>query len=165
MSRNYTVWYKQKASLEKEARLTNFRSQEIWWCALGANIGDEEDGKNERLERPVLILRKYNKGLFFGLPLTSTLKTAKFYHHLKVDDVDRAVILSQGRTLSAYRLLRRIYKVNDNDFAKIEQVYVALTLEKTISASEPAESRVPNGSLYSNNTKLQRNSQAKGANK
>lgn len=162
MARNYTAWYRLKGSLEKEAKLVNFRSQEIWWCALGANIGDEEDGKNEQFERPVLILRKYNKGLFLGLPLTSTLKTAKFYYHLRVDDVDRAIILSQGRTLSVYRLLRRIYKVNDNDFAKIEQAYIGLTLEKTISADKSAESRVPNGSLYYDSSKQKQNSQEEG---
>lgn len=162
MKRNYVAWYKRKAELETEQRTGLFARQEIWWCALGANIGDEEDGKNDDFERPVLILRKYNKRLFLGLPMTSKLHEGKFYVQLDVKDVQRSVMLSQGRTLSAYRLLRKIYKVNDNDFARIEKAYTDLTFEKpkkTIPASELAGSQVPNGSLYTDNIKRERKSQ------
>lgn len=106
------------------------------------------DGKNQLFERPVLVLRKYSKNLFFGLPMASSKKHSKFHFPLTVRGMDRSVILSQGRTLSGKRLQRRLYKVNDNTFSQIEKSYMDLTLEKTISASELAESPVPNGSLY-----------------
>lgn len=161
MKRNYVGWYKLKAELEKASVERRFARQEIWWCSLGANIGDEEDGKNELFERPVLVLRKYNKKVFFGLPMTSNLKRTKFHFAVSIDEVERSVILSQCRTLSSNRLQRRIYKLNDNVFAGIEKAYVDLTLEKTISARKLAESPVPNGSLYSNSSKHKRKSQAK----
>ncbi len=56
-----------------------FHEREIWWCSLGANIGVEEDGKNELFERPVLILRKFNKEMCWGLPLTTRKKEGPFY--------------------------------------------------------------------------------------
>jgi hypothetical protein len=30
-----------------------FREKEIWWACLGANIGFEQNGKNENFERPI----------------------------------------------------------------------------------------------------------------
>ncbi len=30
------------------------------WCSIGINVGDEEDGKNELYERPVLVIKKFN---------------------------------------------------------------------------------------------------------
>ena len=162
VSRNYVGWYKLKAELERQAVTRQFQRREIWWCALGVNISDEEDGKNEYFERPVLVLRKYSKSLFLGLPMTSSRKQSKFYFPVDIDGIDRSVMLSQGRTLSSYRLLRRIYRLNDNTFASIERAYIDLTVEKTISAEKSAESPVPNGSLYTNDSKHEQKSQVKG---
>ena len=159
MKRNYVGWYRVQADLEKKAVEQQFQAREIWWCALGANLGDEEDGKNDLFERPVLILRKYSKRLFLGLPMTSSAKRSKFYFPTLIDGVERSVMLSQGRTLSGYRLLRRIYKLNDNKFAEIKDSYVALTTEKTIPADKSTGSQVPNGSLYPDNTKHEQKSQ------
>jgi len=38
-----------------------FLEGEVWWTALGVNIGHEIDGKNEFCERPVVILKKIDK--------------------------------------------------------------------------------------------------------
>ncbi len=162
MHRQYIAWYKLKAQIEQTAPVRRFARQEIWWCSLGANVGDEEDGKNTLFERPVLILRKYSSKLFFGLPMTSNVKKTRFYFPVNVDGIGRSVMLSQGRTLSSYRLQRRIYKLNDNTFAGIEKAYIGLTLEKTISADFSAESPVPNDSLYPNSSILTQKTQQQG---
>jgi mRNA interferase MazF len=153
MDRDYKEWHQLKSDLGKRASTQQFRSKEIWWCTLGANVGDEEDGKNKLFERPILVFRKYNKSLFFGLPMTSSLKANKFYFPLDVNGMARSVILSQGRTLSGFRLTRRIYKLSDRVYAELQDAYIKITLEKTISTDCAVESPVPNGSLYSDNTK------------
>lgn len=161
MNRNYVGWYKLKADMEKRPPMANFHAREIWWCSLGANIGFEEDGKNALFERPVLILRKFNKELFFGVPLTSAHKEGnKYYHCIVVDDIPRSALISQARTLSSRRLLRKVERHGKKSFG---EVLAAVTdmLQKTISADFSAESPVPSGSLYSDNSKHKRKSQAK----
>lgn len=46
---------------------------------MGVNIGYEEDGKNEKFERPVLILKKFNQYLILVVPLSSKIKNNKYY--------------------------------------------------------------------------------------
>ena len=54
----------------------NFNERDIWWCSIGVNVGYEVNGKNGPFERPVLIIKKYNNDMFFGLPLTCLLYTS-----------------------------------------------------------------------------------------
>jgi hypothetical protein len=58
----FDLWNTAKQNLDIKILDEKFRvhEREIWWCSMGVNIGDEEDGKNELFERPVLILRKFN---------------------------------------------------------------------------------------------------------
>lgn len=164
MKRNYVAWYKLKLEIEKRSPMPNFHAREIWWCSLGANIGFEEDGKNELFERPVLVLRKFNKELFFGVPLTSRHKEGnEYYHRIIVDGTARSAIISQARTLSSRRLLRKVERHGKKSFGEVLDRVTSM-LQKTISADFSAESPVPSGSLYSNDTKRERKSQVKGRN-
>lgn len=63
MYKDFDKWNKRKKIIHEYVNETTheFNQNEVWWCALGLNIGDEEDGKNELYERPVLIVRKFNK--------------------------------------------------------------------------------------------------------
>src|SRR3989338_8182748 len=74
-------------------------------------IGFEENGKNEMFERPVLILRKFNKYILWALPLTRSKKGGDFYYRItQGEEDDSVVILSQIRLISSKRLLRKIKK-------------------------------------------------------
>lgn len=65
-----------------------FKEREIWWRSIGTNIGTEEDGKNAHFERPVLVLRKFNRDIFLGLPLTSTRKDHRYHFHYRLKGID-----------------------------------------------------------------------------
>lgn len=56
-------WHKIKIDIQLAVDKSNlyFYEKDVWWASLGANIGHEEDGKNKKFERPVLILKKFNK--------------------------------------------------------------------------------------------------------
>jgi mRNA interferase MazF len=123
MRRDYLAWYKLKTQLEKATIFRDFHEREIWWCSLGANIGFEEDGKNGNFERPVLVIRKYSQDLFFGVPLTSTIKQGKYYFKVKLGQIPRSLILSQGRALCSVRLRRKIYKVHPLIFSTVLEKY------------------------------------------
>ena len=122
--KNFDDWNNKKKNLESSNRKIIFKTQQIWWCSLGKNIGDEEDGKNEDFERPVLIFRKFNKNLLFILPLSSKIKeNNEYYFNFKNKEKDNSVILSQGRTISNKRLLRYLNKLSRGKFNEIKNKF------------------------------------------
>jgi mRNA interferase MazF len=102
------AWSKEKEGFYFKKSSPFFKEREIWWTAIGFNIGDEQNGKNKNFERPILILKKFNNYIFIGLPLTSKLKKGKYYQEVKVIDRSTSVILSQLRLYDAKRLIRKI---------------------------------------------------------
>jgi mRNA interferase MazF len=150
--RDYTKWHTLKERLEQRADVPNFMVCDIWWCAIGTNLGYEQDGKNDLCERPVLVLKKFNKELFFGLPMTSRVKENLFHYKLSYRGRDTFVILSQGRIFSSKRLLRKIWRINSDDLRSIFHSYTSLVTDKTIS-QQAGRSRIPNGNLYSHYSK------------
>ncbi len=76
MENDYDNWNNLKKDTSKKNRVF-FDKGEIWFLSMGKNIGDEEDGKNQNFERPVLITRKFNNNVFLSVPLTSQPKEGK----------------------------------------------------------------------------------------
>ncbi len=114
-------WTKIKIRLNLKTDLVYFYEREIWWASLGFNIGYEQDGKNEKFERPILILKKFNKNILWALPMTSQNKTGGFYYQFETEDNKYSVILSQLRLISSKRLLRKIKVLSNVDFEKIRK--------------------------------------------
>lgn len=129
MNKNFDKWNNLKKEIQLHREPPLFREYEVWWCSLGVNIGFEEDGKNEMFERPVLIFRKFNKNIFWGLPLTSKEKENKFYFTFEFNNRRSSVILSQLRVFSGKRLIRRMGRVNRKTFDEIESKVLTLTKE------------------------------------
>ncbi|MFA6601297.1 MAG: type II toxin-antitoxin system PemK/MazF family toxin [Candidatus Paceibacterota bacterium] len=96
------------------------KEREIWWCSLGQNIGVEVNGKNNKFERPVLIINAFNKESVFIVALSSQIKLSK-YAFIFTDSkgVKSSVNLSQLRTVSTKRILRKISEMTQDDFSKI----------------------------------------------
>ena len=95
--------------------------REVWWCALGVNIGSEIDGKNENFERPVLIVKVISRNGFFGVPLTSKEKGHRYEVAVRHDKGTSFANVSQLRFLSKKRMLRKIGTVLEDDFGKALQ--------------------------------------------
>lgn len=142
MEKDFDRWNSTKKNIEKKDWHTLYREQEVWWCSIGANVGFEQDGKNELFERPVLIFRKFNKEMFWALPMTSKNKEGKFYHPIMLNGITRSIILSQLRLLSTKRLIRRVSKISDKEFGRIGKAIIDVI--KTDPLRGP---RVPNGNL------------------
>jgi mRNA interferase MazF len=118
-TKDFDSWNNKKKIIDKKEISEDifFNEREIWWGSLGLNIGYEQDGKNENFERPLLIIRKFNKGIVWALPLTTIAKDNKFHYKLKSSG--SFVILSQVRLISTKRLLRLVETINENDFNEI----------------------------------------------
>lgn len=141
--KDYIRWHEIKRHLEGLNRRINFREREIWWCSLGENLGAEQDGKHERFERPILVFRKFNRDLFWDLPLTSTRKKSQFYFPIEIHGIPRSIILSQVKTMSAKRLTRRLAKIHPRMFDSVIQGFLRL-INQTDLLWDP---RVPIGNL------------------
>ncbi len=108
IQKDFDGWNMRKKSLDCYKKKIYFRKSEIWWCALGVNIGFEQDGKNENFERPVLVLRKINRHLAFIIPLSSKIKNHPYYYRYDYDGKYFSAILFQSRVVSTKRFLRRL---------------------------------------------------------
>jgi len=82
-------------------------------------VGVEEDGKHTHFERPVLVVKKFNKDMFWGVPLTSKERTGTFFHKVEHGLVASWVILSQLKTSSSKRLVRKMGTISDQDFVEV----------------------------------------------
>lgn len=118
--KDYSLWHQQKTSIEHSSRKPLFREREIWWCSLGMNIGTEQDGKNHSFERPLLVLQKFNADLFWGIPMTTANKHGRHYKRLSFRNFESTLILSQLRTWSSKRLLRRIGRISHQQFISVQ---------------------------------------------
>ncbi len=64
--KNFDSWNLHKKSIHQNGVNKYYSQQEIWWCSLGTNIGFEEDGSGFVGERPVLIIRGFNRHNMFS---------------------------------------------------------------------------------------------------
>ena len=99
----------------------NFGAGEIWWCQIGVNVGDEEDGKGDKFMRPVLIFRKLSKNIFLGVPLSSKLKESYLYCNFEFKNNKQSAIIGQVRVFDSKRLGDRMGKLNKHEFNKIKE--------------------------------------------
>lgn len=119
----YEEWINLKKVLEEKEINFHFREKEIWWCHLGLNVGQEENGKHQNFERPVLILKKINKNLFIGIPLTTKYKNE--YYKFPIGEIKgetNYVLWQQIRILSSKRLQEKIIDLSSNFFEQIIKI-------------------------------------------
>jgi mRNA interferase MazF len=121
MFESYIEWIKKKFWLTNLTRNMQVKEGEVYWCSLGLNVGDEENGKGKDFRRPVLVLRKFNNSIFIGVPLTTKNKENKYYTKILLKDNEVSAIISQLRVLDVKRLDEKIGYVPKLDFQKVKQ--------------------------------------------
>lgn len=123
----YDEWNELKKELNNTGRLPNFSERQVWWAAVGENVGVEINGKSSRFSRPVLIYKKLSKFGFFGIPLTTQEHDSSWYVPFEFQGKTSYAVLSQGKAMSAYRLYgRAIGRVSEADFKAICQGFDGL---------------------------------------
>ena len=133
MKKDFDVWNTQKKILDTENRAAYAHPREVWWCALGVNVGAEIDGKNENFERPVLVVRVYNKQTMLVLPITSKEKSDAFHCKIQIQTKNSKtgeeytkpvwIKLTQARVISNNRLLRKVDTVHQEEFDNVVEVF------------------------------------------
>lgn len=109
-----------------------FHEREVWYCHLGENIGFEQDGSDDQFLRPVVIIRKFNNDIFWGVPLTRTQKDLPFYFTFVIqsetvaNDGNSTAVLSQIRLIDAKRLRRMVGYISKADAILLKKKLMAL---------------------------------------
>ena len=115
--KDFKKWHDKKSEVDKIPQGPFFHKREIWWCAIGINIGFEQDGGGEDFLRPVIVFRKFNNEIFWAIPLTRTEKNTKYYFQFIFDkNISATAILSQIRLIDSKRLSHKLGDVTPDDF-------------------------------------------------
>jgi len=120
MKKDFDGWNEVKKITNDKPDTFGVHEREIWWISFGINIGVEIDGKNQYFDRPALILRKFNRQMVWVLPTTQQAKSEKFHEKFSFEGVDYFIALTQIRTVSTKRFLRKIGMMSQEDFEKIK---------------------------------------------
>ncbi len=119
--KKFDNWNEVKKQIETEPLGRHYKDREIYYVKIGENIGFEQSGKGKEFIRPVLVLKKFNKAFFYGVPLSTTKKRGKYYFEFNfIDGKTSITILSQVKPFDAKRLLNKIGMMKQEDFAKIK---------------------------------------------
>ena len=121
--KKYDEWNEVKKDIVIKNKNLTFKVREIYWLSVGQNIGYEIYGKGDEYLRPVLILRKFSKESFLGIPLTSVSKNDMF--HFEFTPINKVkinyAILSQIKLFSAKRIKSKMGKISQDDFKNLKE--------------------------------------------
>ena len=122
MKEYFRKWTAIKSRLNDIPKPPFFSEREVWFCYLGANIGSEENGTGMQFLRPVIIVKKFNRELFWGIPLTRTQKDGDYYFCFLFDGLENSfAMLSQIRVMDSRRLSYKAGFMAIHDFGDLSQ--------------------------------------------
>lgn len=129
--KDFNGWANLKEKIDTDSPVPTFKEREIWWCSIGVNVGHEVDGKNNFYNRPVLVVRKFNARMFWGVPLTTKVKDNPFYFqiHFKGHEAverKRCVMLSHLRLYDSKRLHDKMGWLARDEFTAVKNALKGL---------------------------------------
>lgn len=119
--KDFDSWNELKKKTEDRPSLFGAHARELWWVSFGLNVGVEIDGKHTHYERPALIIKRFNSEMLWVLPTTSQDKDNRFYEKFLFNEEIYFAAITQIRTISTKRLLRKIGMVSKPEFNIILQ--------------------------------------------
>ena len=121
MYKDFDKWNEVKKKVNEMSDNFGVHEREIWWVSLGVNIGVETNGKHDSFERPVLVLKKFNRQMVWCMPTTSREKDPRFYKKFSLNGRVYFAIVTQLRTVSTKRFIRKIGMMSEETFETIRQ--------------------------------------------
>ena len=126
-TKDFDGWNNRKKKLDATVARRYYHPREIWWCALGVNVGFEQDGTGTGYQRPVLILQGLSLETCLVVPLTTSKKPSKYRASVgTVGGKSAQAILSQIRVVDTKRLVNRIDILDQATFAVIRKSAIAM---------------------------------------
>ncbi|WP_434581477.1 type II toxin-antitoxin system PemK/MazF family toxin [Sulfurimonas sp. NW15] len=120
--KQFDKWNDLKKKIDsKTKKIVTPKEREVYWASIGENIGNEQNGKGDIFSRPVLIVKRFSKSMFFGVPLSTQIKQGSFFYNFRFLDNFSNALIVQGRLYDTKRLENRIGMINKEDFVNIKQ--------------------------------------------
>jgi len=139
MEKDFLKWHRKKAWIDQRIPHLWYREREVWWCAVGLNVGGEENGKGDNFLRPIVIFKKFNNGTFWGVPLITKKKTGDFYVPIFLsDDKLRIAMLPQLRLMDARRLKNKMGTITKRNHVDIQKTITNLFGAQSFFLALPA---------------------------
>ena len=130
MHKYFNQWNEVKKEIDGRQKSLFFKERDVWWCSIGLNVGHEENGKNQFFTRPILIVRKFNNHIFFGVPLTTKIKENKYYQHINFKGQNQCAMLSQLKIFESKRLRSRMGDLPHKQFSEVKEKLSKIILGK-----------------------------------
>jgi len=120
--KKYNEWNEVKKNISIRDTNLIFKVRDVFWLQVGQNIGFETDGKGDRFIRPVLVLRKFSKDTFLGIPLTTSKKNDIFHYEFSLSSNGKVnyANLSQIKLFDAKRIHDKLGRVSVKDFENMK---------------------------------------------
>ncbi len=112
----------------KTAKIPRITDGEVWWAAVGENVGVEINGKSEYFSRPVLVFKKLSHLGFMGIPLSTQAHDGSWYVKFRFQGKEIYVALSQAKVFSTARLYNRLGQIAEDDMIKVKNGFRHLYL-------------------------------------
>ena len=145
MEKDFDRWNVGKKKLDRDLPVADCHEREIWWCAIGVNVGSEQHSQTGDFSRPVVVVRRFTRDLFWAIPLTTKLKDVSFRKRLVVGDIENDALILQMRSYDRKRLIRKIAMVPKKAFKELQRAIIAAILKTTnpaLAGSSEAEANV-----------------------
>lgn len=120
--KQHDKWNEIKKKIDtKTTKIVIPKQREVYWASIGENIGNEQNGNGDIFSRPVLIIKRFSKSMFFGVPLSTQIKEGTFFYNFTFLEKESNALIVQGRLFDTKRLENRIGMIEKDDFANIKQ--------------------------------------------
>jgi len=120
----FDSWNEIKKQTDNIQRKITIKPREIYWVKVGYNIGMEIYGKGDNFARPVIVVKRLTKDLFFGIPLSMQIKQGDYFYTFEYVNKERGLLqnsalLLQAKIFSVKRIMNKSGMINKNDFDEI----------------------------------------------
>ena len=120
----FDKWCETKKELNKKEKTIGIKERDIVFVYMGKNIGFEQNGKGDKFLRPVVVLKVFNRYLFFGVPLTSKIKKGSFFETIEFTHKNKtyknSAILIQSKVFDIRRTLYKKGMIRKEDFKSLQ---------------------------------------------
>ncbi|MDC0932663.1 type II toxin-antitoxin system PemK/MazF family toxin [Arcobacteraceae bacterium] len=120
--KKFNEWNEVKKQIDQRKEIIKFKERDIYWISIGENVGFEQNGKGKEFARPVLIIKKLNKQLFFGIPLSSTIREGSYFYTFAFTESQKSsALLVQAKVFDIKRANQKLGMINQDDFKNIKE--------------------------------------------
>jgi mRNA interferase MazF len=124
--KKFDEWNDVKKQIDNKTKISIPKEREVYWASLGENVGFEQNGKSEFFTRPVLVLKRFNKNIFFGIPLSTQIKDGNFFFSFNLNGEMSNALLVQGKIFDVKRLEKKIGMISKDEFSGLKTKFKEL---------------------------------------